>query len=146
MWVMYPAIWFRTRVVAPCKSIVTARLFSSKLLENLLGKRLMSSLAMRLMCSVRTFPKPHCPPSSPPFTPFQTLRLFKVNTHNKKAKFKFTRRYPSEFIFTPKNSSKFLSIWSAASSTLILFISAIAPTTVGINAGVVIFPLKGLLK
>jgi len=62
--VMYPAIWFLTFGVAPCTSILTACLLLLKFLENLLGKRLMSSLAIRLIRSVRTLPKLQFPPSA----------------------------------------------------------------------------------
>jgi hypothetical protein len=54
---MYPATWFLTFVVAPSVSASTACLLSSKLLENLSGKRDMSSWPNRFMCSVLTFPK-----------------------------------------------------------------------------------------
>jgi hypothetical protein len=58
---MYPAIWFLTFVVVPFVSASTACLFSSKLWENFSGKRVISSLAARLICSVLTFPKCYAP-------------------------------------------------------------------------------------
>jgi len=78
-WVMYPAIWFLIFVVVPCISVPTMRLLSSKLLENLFGKRLISSLAIRLICSVRTFPKLQFPPNMRQPLPSNRQRHAKVN-------------------------------------------------------------------
>ena len=57
MRVMYPAIWFLTRVVVPFVSVSTDFLFSSKLQVNLSGNRAINALPVRLTWSVFTFPK-----------------------------------------------------------------------------------------
>ena len=74
MLVMYPAIWFLILVVVPVVSVSTRSLFSSKLLENFSGKRAISSLPMRLICSVLTFPNWYIPLVS--FAGFSVLHTF----------------------------------------------------------------------
>lgn len=59
--VMYPAIWFRTFGVPPWTRALTRCLLFSKSWLNLSGNLLMSSLAVRLICSVRTLPKLFAP-------------------------------------------------------------------------------------
>lgn len=59
--VMYPAIWFLTFGVPPWTRVLTRCLLFSKSWLNLSGNRLISSLAVRLICSVRTLPKLFAP-------------------------------------------------------------------------------------
>lgn len=59
--VMYPAIWFLTFGVPPWTRVLTRCLLFSKSWLNLSGNFLMSSFAVRLICSVRTLPKLFAP-------------------------------------------------------------------------------------
>jgi len=75
--VMYPAIWFLTFGVPPWTRALTRCLLFSKSWLNLSGNFLMSSFAVRLICSVRTLPKLFAPDYGLVFVCFMLVYVLK---------------------------------------------------------------------